>query len=566
MKAPNLFALVCISALSACTGEIGAKGGGGGGGGDTTGVQSNLCNPNLPPPTTRVRRLTKVEIQNAMTVFLGESATSALANVDADSQPKDGYSNNDQLVVGDSFATSLNLAADTIGTQFKATVTTSNTAYDRTCFSSDAAAETCAKTFINGTGAKAFRRAIASDDVDVLFAVYKAGREVGTDGDAADRFATGLSYVVRAMVQSPDFLYLTELGDAAAANGAKTRLTPYETANALSFSVLGMPPDDGLVAAAEANQLTSADQRSAQVARLIAANPDAWAKQMRLFVPQWLGINYAKAEWQKDTSVVPLYTSGMRAALQTETDMLVADWATSGAPLVETLLTSPSTFVNSVNAPLYGVSASGSTFVKTDLDPSQRAGILTTAGFLGSFSHVAESSPVQRGKAILTQFMCQAPPPVPAMVPPLPALDKAAPTTTRARYAAHLADASCANCHAAFEPMGLAFEEYDALGSFRSQENGFPIDSSGALVDANGPEIPVANAVELAQALASHPAVMDCVARQAFRFAVGHKEGAYDMCSVQKARQRFIDSRTDMRELMGSIASSDAFVLRTVNR
>jgi hypothetical protein len=513
-------------------------------------------------PTTRVRRLTKVEIQNATTALLGQDATAALSNLDADSQINGGFSNSAALVVSDSFASGLNTAADTIGTQFKATVTSAN--YDKTCFSTDTAAETCAKTFIRTFGARAFRRPITDGDVTGLFTVYQTGREVGTDGDAGDRFATGLSYVVRAMVQSPDFLYLTELGDAAAANGAKTKLLPDEVANAISFSVLGAPPDDVLTAAAAGNQLATADQREAQVMRLIAANPDGWKRQMRQFVLEWLGINFSKPEWSKDTAAVPLYSASMRDALSTETGMLIDDWATaSDGALVSSLLTAPVGFVNQVNAPLYGVTASGMTFQKVSLDPGQRAGILTLGGFLGSTSHVGETSPVMRGKAILQNFLCQDPPPPPPVVPPLPPADKSAPTTTRARFAAHLADKACSGCHSFFEPMGDAFEEFDALGAYRTDQNGYPIDSTGALVGTSKGTQPVANAVELAQLLAQDPDALDCVTRQVFRFTMGRLEGDYDSCNVAQARQVLTGGTSDLRQVISSIVRSDSFVVRT---
>src|SRR4029079_3447462 len=144
------------------------------------------------------------------------------------------------------------------------------------------------------------------------------------------------------------------------------------------------------------------------------------------------------------------------------------------------------TFINSVNAPVYGLTATGTTFKKTSLDPTQRAGILTFAGFLGSPSHVAETSPVMRGKTILQKFLCRNPPPPPPVIPPLPPADQAAPTTTRARFDEHISNPACPHLHAAFQPMGTAFEEYDALGTFRTTQNGFPIDSSGALVGATG--------------------------------------------------------------------------------
>jgi hypothetical protein len=465
-------------------------------------------------------------------------------------------------VVSDSFANSLNLAAEAVATRWKATVT--RAAYGNTCFASEAGAEDCARTFIRTFGKRAFRRAVSDVESAGLLAVYQAGREVGVTGDPADRFATGLSWVVRAMLQSPHFLYLTELGDPAAASGATTML-PDEVASALSYSVLGTPPDEILTAAADQGRLATAEQRTSQTLRLIAEHPERWQEQMRQFVPQWLGINFGRPEWAKDPKVVPLFSAAVKAAVQTETDLFIDDWAGGGARL-DDLLTTPSTFVNAANAPVYGVKAVGASFAKVSLDGAERAGLLTMAGFLGSNSHVDESSPVLRGKAVLEKFLCRAPPPPPPMVPPLPPVDRAAPTTTRARFAAHLASPACSACHAVFEPMGDAFEAYDAIGAHRTQQNGSPVDSSGALVGASGGDRPVAGAVELARLLARTPDTFDCVTRQVYRFTLGRPESDYDRCTLARASAALGQAPFDVRALLAAIVGSDSFVVRTVNR
>jgi hypothetical protein len=520
--------------------------------------------PGAVAPTTRVRRLTDVELQATLAALIDDSTVAALGNLDGDSQIDDGYSNSDRLVVSPSFANGLNLSAETIGTAFKATVTRS--AYDAACFTSEAGGEACARTFIATFGRRAYRRAITDDDVTSLMVVYQAGREVGMDGNAGDRFATGLAWVVRAMVQSPDLVYLTELGDPAAPSGSTTRMLPDEIAAAISFSVLGVPPDDALAAAAAADRLRAPDERAAQVARLIAAHPDEWRRQMRQFVPQWLGINFNKPEWAKDAEAVPLFSASLKDALETETDMLIDDWATlPDGPRLGVLLTGASTFVNETNAPVYGITATGTPFRKTPLDGTQRAGILTLGGFLGSTSHAGETSPVMRGKVIMQRLLCRALPAPPPNIPPLPPPDRSAPTTTRARYEAHLANGACGQCHVLFDPMGNAFEAYDVVGAYRTQQNGFPVDSSGALVASDSTETPVASAVELVNLLARSPEVQACVARQVFRFTVGRAEVAYDGCAVAQAARVLGDGSGDLRDVVSSIVSSDAFVVRQVN-
>jgi hypothetical protein len=244
---------------------------------------------------------------------------------------------------------------------------------------------------------------------------------------------------------------------------------------------------------------------------------------------------------------------------------VVEDWAVAAdGARVDVLLSGRTTFVNAINAPLYGLSASGDTFRKVSLNPAERAGILTLGGFLGSTAHAAQTSPVLRGKLIMQKLLCTEPAPPPPDVPPLPASSRDDPTTTRARFEAHLANPACKGCHAEFEPMGDAFEMYDALGSYRTEENGFPIDSSGALVDREGNYQPVADAVELAELVARDPRVLACSSRQVLRFVLGRLETDYDRCTLERATQAADEHETDLREVILALVGSDSFVVRSV--
>jgi hypothetical protein len=140
-----------------------------------------------------------------------------------------------------------------------------------------------------------------------------------------------------------------------------------------------------------------------------------------------------------------------------------------------------------------------------------------------------------------------------------------APTTTRARYDKHLTDPACSNCHAQFQPMGDAFEGYDPIGVWRTQQNGFSIDTSGALVGVGGGPIKVASAVELMKVLTQRREVTACVAQQAFRFTLGRLPAERDACELQAIGQEFDQSTRDVRSLVGSLVGSDAFVKRTVH-
>jgi hypothetical protein len=232
-------------------------------------------------------------------------------------------------------------------------------------------------------------------------------------------------------------------------------------------------------------------------------------------------------------------------------------------PKLDVLLTSPSTYVNSVTAPLYGLTATGTAFRRVSLDPAQRAGILTLGGFLGSTSHANETSPVMRGKAVLEKLMCRSPPPPPPKIEPLPPLEQSTPTTTRQRFSQHLTDSTCRACHSTFEPMGNAFEGYDPLGAYRIEQNGHPVDTSGALITTTA-TTPVANALELSGLLAESRDTHQCLSRQVFRFTMGRREAEADRCDVKGAAKALREGQLDLLVLVTSVVRADSFVTRRV--
>src|SRR5204863_1807696 len=217
---------------------------------------------------------------------------------------------------------------------------------------------------------------------------------------------------------------------------------------------------------------------------------------------EWLSIDYDKPVWNKDAAAYPIFKPALKAAFQQETEAFLADWVDGGSSLTA-LLTSPTGFIGKDNAAIYGMTSAATTLQKTSLPTTQRADILTQPGFLGSTAHTDGSSPVFRGLAVMSRLLCKTPPPVPAMVPPLPPVDKTAIKTTRQRFQTHTSAAFCSGCHQFFDPMGFTFENYDGIGQWRTMENGVAVDSSGAIVGTGASDRPVANAVELTQALAA---------------------------------------------------------------
>jgi hypothetical protein len=169
---------------------------------------------------------------------------------------------------------------------------------------------------------------------------------------------------------------------------------------------------------------------------------------------------------------------------------------------------------------------------------------------------------VFRGVAIMRRLLCQEPPPVPAMVPPLPPANKTDIKTTRQRFDQHTSVAFCHSCHSAFDPMGDVFESYDAVGAYRTEENGVAIDSSGGIVGTVSSDAQFGNAIDMVKALAVSPEVHECFARQVYRFSVGRTETDADQCAIQSYTRAFTEKSFDLRELLVAVASSPAFAVR----
>ena len=270
-----------------------------------------------------------------------------------------------------------------------------------------------------------------------------------------DAFAAGAQVVLEAVLQSPHFLYRTEL----TTGQGRVRLGDYEIAAKLSYALAGTMPDDDLFDAAAKGGLRNHDQISAQAERLLgkAGEPGV------TFHEEFLNLRGLVGEIDKDAAKFPEFKPAWRDSIARESALFLGEIFNSGKGLTE-LLTAPFTFVDANVAPLYGVKApAGADFARVDLDPKQRAGLLTQTAFLAR-SGTTESDPILRGAFLNHTLLCldlEPPPGVTEMVPDPPASAR----TNRERVTAVTSATQCAACHAAFiNPAGFAFENYDALG------------------------------------------------------------------------------------------------------
>jgi hypothetical protein len=402
----------------------------------------------------------------------------------------------------------------------------------------------CAADFVTSIGAKAYRRPLTDTESARYAQVFSA----------AASFEDGVRDTLTALLASPHFLYQEEL--AGPSSGSARPLAGYELATRLALTLWGSVPDDQLMQAAAADQLDTESRIRAQAARMLA--DDRAADTLESFHVQWLGLD-AIDDLSKDPTAFPTFDASTPAAMREETARF-ADYVFRRAPqgTLDTLLTAPLGFPIGPLAAIYGVKPNADDTQPVSFDPTQRAGILTQAAFLAVQAHPNQTSPVRRGVVVLRNVMCtDLPDPPPNINNATPELDPSA--TTRERFAAHTSNSACAGCHSLIDPIGFGFEHYDAVGTYRTSENGMPIDSSGELTEADGTTVNFEDAIALSKTLATSPDVQKCVARQWFRYALGRFETDADACSLARIDDAFASSGFNLHELLLSLVTSDSF-------
>jgi hypothetical protein len=414
----------------------------------------------------------------------------------------------------------------------------------------------CLDSFIQSFGKRAFRRPVSPDELSRYHAAFLA--EMATSD-----FPTAVGLVVRAMLQSPYFLYRVELGERGAIPGSDgaVPLSAYEVASRLSYFLWNTMPDAALFAAADAGQLGTQTEVEAMARRMLQ-DPKA-RDTISWFHDQWLGLQGLSVVY-KDGDVFPTFTADLRDAMSAEADDFVNDVVLGSDGRLETLLSASYSFLRGPLYADYGLPAPADPTVtsRVELPPSQRAGVLTLSGLLSMLAHEDQTSIVFRGLLVREQLLCQPLPSPPADVnTALPMVDPH--LTWRQQFEQHRADPVCAACHNQMDPIGDTFEEFDPIGRFRTVDsNSHPIDATGQLTGTGKIDGPVANAVDLAHKLSTADLVRRCVADQWFRYAFGHQEGASNMATIQRALDAFGASDYRITEMMVALTTSRAFRFR----
>jgi hypothetical protein len=521
------------------SGSAGTPGGTGGIVSDTSCIEDGTVRTGR----SRLRRMTRSALNHTVRDLIGATGS-----------PSDAVSPDESI--GPFYSNAIAPITDLLVQQYDevaAALADQATARMSTLSPCDLAADTtpaCATQFIESFGLKAYRRPLDPAERDEYLALYTLERGQGTA-------QTAFKLVVATFLESPFFLYHSEVGASGVPGSAPSLLSSYEIASRLSYFLWDTMPDDQLFSLAQQGMLTNDAVIAEQVTRMLA-DPRA-ADAIPQFHLQWLGIRDIGGA-DKDTASFPTWNPALGEAMQRETATFADFVVRRGDGLMRTLFTANFTFPEGPLFGLYGLTqpqgfAPGT---QVTLTP-ERAGILTQGAFLATHAHRDQTSPVHRGIMVRENILCEPLEPPPLDVNTTPPAPTPA-TTTRERFAQHEANPTCGGCHVLIDPIGLAFEHFDAIGAYRTMENGFPIDASGEIFE--GPADlagPFNGALELGQRLSQSRAAADCMANQWFRFALGRMEAVDDACSLKAIRQGFEDSGRNVRDLIVSIVKSDAF-------
>ena len=490
----------------------------------------------------RVRRLSNFEYDRSIAVLFQSAA--ALGKGFASDFRQSDFTQNASQQVDSTYAKQLQSAAGTLAKDGLAKLLSA-----AGCTASQG--EMCASQFISSFGTQAYRRPLLDAEKTGLLAVFRIGAMGATFND-------GLELVISAMLQSPSFLYVTELGEGTPKAGT-IRLGSYEIASALAFLVTGGPPDAPLLMAAAQNKLGEPIERDKQARRLMGT---AGAKlQVQRFVKEWLGIDKIESTG-KDKTVYPKYDD-LRPLMLKEADSFITEAVFNDEGGVTKLLSADYTMAEGALSQFYGL-GNASAGKRLLYGTSPRRGILMQAGFLSVHAHDDETAPVKRGNTILLKVLCVRLP-LPGelnlkIVPPQPDPKK----TTRERFTIHAEDPACAGCHKALDPFGFALENLDGMGGLRNMENGKPVLTTANLAAADVMGM-VRDGTEMATKLAASAEARSCYARNVFRFSAAQSGDPYEAMFFQSVWDKMAPGKNlDVKEILAAYAASEMFVTRRI--
>jgi hypothetical protein len=520
---------------------------GGAAGSPTGGSAGDVTCTTGIPATSQVPRMKNVAYDNVIRDLLGVTTLTA-----GSLQPPSSllYPDYDGDLTPDAWSAYLR-AADQIAS---AVVTGDNRSKFLNC---DPATTGCLTDTIKSFGRKAFRRPLTDTEVTSfsrLLDVMPAG--------TPDEIATAILYTFLA---SPSFIMLPELGSDT--EGDAIKLTSWEVATRLSFLLWNSVPDGALADAADNAQLQTKDQILAQAQRML--KDDRAQAVLIAFGRAYLGMT-PSSHWNTnvghDTTKFPKFSAAAVSPMLAELDSFFEDVTFRGGSFKDLLLSDVG-FVNRDTAALYGLDATKYTsdLMRVELDATQRPGLLTRVGFLGTFSHFDTTAPVLRGAFIATRILGLNP----GDDPPSPQPPTSGQYTTERAAVEALTESSptCQGCHEFLDPPGFVLEHYDTVGSWQDQDPlGGPIDGTADVIldSSDTTKMTIKSPLELMTALANSSGAQHRFAEQLVSYATGRSPNPLDDCTVESLAQNLENDGYPVVSLFADYTQADSFRLRTV--
>lgn len=500
----------------------------------------------LRPGRAPIRRLTVTEYDNSIRDLFGDSSGPAGRLVDNER----GELSADARSISTLLAEQYMFAAEDVAARL-----TDAAAVDGTlgCDRAAVGDDDCAAEFIDRVAPQVYRRPLEAGESAALYALYEAGRDDGG-------FEVGIQLVVELMLQSPSFLYRVEI---VPTDGEEVvRLDGHQLATRLSYFFWSTTPDEALLSAATAGALETDAGVEAEVRRLLA-DPRA-EDVMQAFFARLLEFERLDG-LEKDPELFPDFGAETPELFRAETEAFVREVLVEGDGSWVTLMTAPWSMMNADLAAYYGLSGpTGEAFERVDLDSAYHSGLLTHGSSTATRARLYETSPVHRGMFVRGNIMCGHIPDLPeGLEVVLPEPDDT--LTTRERFARHREDPVCGGCHSQLDPLGFAYEHFDAAGRFRPTENGLPIDASGVLTESDNAG-DFESIVDLADRLVESEETQGCFARRWFPQAFGRASVFEDACALEQILEQFRGEDFDIRELLVAVALSETFLHRVADQ
>lgn len=493
--------------------------------------------------SARIWRLTDVQFVNVVKTVFGVQLPAEVTEADAKSSDYTNFSENNTVTA--KTLTAYQTAARDAARQ----AVTSHFAKFMPCTT-----EVCAEQFVRNRVARAFGRRLDADEVSGYVGLFREG--------AKESPQAGLRMMIEAALQSPSFLYRTELGKPVEGGPSGTvTLTPHEIATSLSFTFMNSVPDETLWNKADNGSLADPAILSAEVERLLEL-PETKANLAQL-AGYWLGIERIK-NTNKDQALFGDFTPQVQHDLYTSGQLFVQDVLANGT--VSDLLTSHKMFLNENLAKTYGIpGVTGSDMRAVDVTlPERGYGILTQPGVLAAYSRPNKGDPIHRGLFIYYALACgsQLPP------PPGDAADVQssfpANATEREYTQFRAANARCNACHRMFDPLGLASERYDTMGRYHETDTKGPIDQTSMLADLGGGLSGAIDGISgVVSKLVDGRRVSDCAASNLAVFALGREFKGNSSCALQTIKDK-LAATGHFKDFYRALATSPAFVTRDV--